>query len=83
MHKYTEIFLGAILIPISFILFIGGIGLIKEEIKNFEPLPKSKGITLYENVENNHCTEKIPKFVFWHVITKKTRPHHITFDNVL
>ena len=75
---------------ILIITFTIGISLITDglygalvEIKNFEPLEKSLGFTLYENVKNNQCTEEMPKYPFWHVITNKTRPHHIVINNKL
>jgi len=72
------------IIILTWLVFIVIIDNKVKEIENFKPLEKSVGFTMYENVENNLCTDEMPKSlsdIFWHVITKKTRPHHITLNS--
>ena len=72
------------IIILTWLVFIVIIDNKVKEIENFKPLEKSVGFTMYENVENNQCTDEMPKSlsdIFWHVITNKTRPHHIVINN--
>lgn len=80
--KWVENLILIITFTIGVSLIADGLyGALVVEIKNFEPLEKSMGFTLYENVKNNQCTEEMPKYPFWHVIKNKTRPHHIVINN--